>query len=105
MKNKIILCVGIFLLLSLINCNSKSELVGKWVFEENHDIIFEFLKDKSGILNADVGFVRFNWIATEDGLLTIIGSEADGKYKYKVNNTMLILSDDIRELKFIRIKK
>ena len=104
MKNKIIWGVGIFFIFGLVNCTDTSLLVGKWVLDENHDIRFEFLKDGSGILYTDVGFEIFKWVATEDGLLTIIGSEVDGKYKSKIYDSIIILTNDNFEIKLNRIE-
>ena len=107
MKNKIICLIGIFFIFSLGNCAGKSVLVDSWILDENHDVILEFLKDGSGILYTDVGFARFKWVAEENGLLTIIGPELDidGKYNYKVIDSILTLKNDNFEIKLNRIRE
>jgi len=105
MKNKIIWYVGIIFLFSMVNCTGTSVFVGKWVLNENHDVIFEFLKDGSGILYADVGFAKFKWLATEDGLPTMVGSEADGKYNYRIYDSILTLTNDNFEVKLFKLRK
>ena len=106
MKNKRILWSRILLLFALVNFTGcgKSVFVGKWVLEENHDIIIEFIKNGSGILYADIGFEKFKWVVTEDDLLTIVGSEADGKYNYKIFDSILTLTNDDFEVKLKKIK-
>jgi hypothetical protein len=107
MKNKLIWWIRILLLFSLVNFTScsKSLLVGNWVLDENNDVIFKFIKDGSGILYTDVGFIEFKWVVTEDSLITIIGSEADGKYNYKIFDSILILTNDNFETKLNKIGK
>jgi hypothetical protein len=107
MKNKIILWIGIIFIFSLVNCTSKSVLVGSWILDENHDIIFEFIKGGSGFLHTDVGFARLTWGTTEDDFLTINGTglDVDGTYKYKVIDSILTLTNDNFEVKFNKIWK
>jgi hypothetical protein len=101
MNKKLILAFGILLVFCFVsvNCSAQSSnnaLVGKWVSEENQDLMLEFFKDGSGTNSfEDEIFSKFTWKTTESGLLTFSGDdELDGTWDFKITGSTLTIDVD-----------
>jgi hypothetical protein len=94
---KFINLVFLFVMLYLTACNSSSTsaLIGKWVSEEEPNVVFEFLEDGAGIFSLGKGDIKFTWTVVEKGQLIMTFTERPVEpIDFVISGSVLILGGD-----------